>query len=198
MVALARLHRFTPEMAIQFVQVLGGVFIYAVLAAGLGALGTNLFSQDRKKKSPAGQCPISSCFFASLYAYAIYAPDPWSRFTFTVLVVFLAWGVWQKVRDHAPYFLDPIEEPPPRLTLNAGLTAVLIFDVLDGLIRVFLKRTADLSPGASLFWGYILSGLITGGFALWILTARGHPEPLRAGGPRASGRARSLETARRD
>jgi membrane protease YdiL (CAAX protease family) len=94
---------------------------------------------------------------ASLFAHALYRSSVWAWFAQVVLSALLAYALGQKVRDRAPYLLDPVALPPPAVSLADGLIAALAFFVLQGLSALLLQN-ASLSAGTAIFLGFVLAG----------------------------------------
>jgi ABC-2 type transport system permease protein len=61
---------------------------------------------------------IRSCLLAAaIGAGGIYvAPGNWHRLVILIVVGFLAYGLWEKVRERLPYLLDPVARPASRIS----------------------------------------------------------------------------------
>jgi|GEM_PF-3216272 len=125
-----------------------GIWIYAVIAAGIGALGTDTgeeIVQRRIKPAMTYQFMITT----ALYSFAIYTESIWTKVAMLLLCSLLAYALWQKVRDHIPFLLDPTQYPPPRLALSDGLFVVFTFFVgSSGGGGVDLHASVGARPGA--------------------------------------------------
>lgn len=143
---------------INAVLVVLGLLVYAMIGAGIGTLGTNLFEEEVKRKIRPGMMYLY-LFLAGLYTYALYAPELWHKAVMLVLCFLLAYAIWQKVRDLAPYILDPSETPPPRLSLSDGLITLMIFFVLQGILQTVFLHNEVLPSGASLLVSFSIAGL---------------------------------------
>lgn len=161
-----------------------GVGIYSFIAAGIGILATDAMETEAQRKIRPDMMYLYM-LLASLYGFAIYSPSVWGKLAQLVLSALLAFALWQKVRDHTPYLLDPTQEPPPRIALADGLIAVLAFFVLQGMAMLGLHHS-DLPPGAQLLSAFVLSGLLVAGFTLYAFWRHGVPDLLAAVGLRAS------------
>ncbi|MBI3828358.1 MAG: CPBP family intramembrane metalloprotease [Planctomycetes bacterium] len=161
-----------------------GVGIYAFIAAGIGILATDALETEAQRKIRPDMMYLYM-LLASLYGFAIYSPSLWAKLAQLVLSGLLAFALWQKVRDHTPYLLDPTQEPPPRIALADGLIAVLAFFVLQGLAMIGL-HFSDLPPGAQLLFAFVLAGLLVALFTLYAFWRHGVPDLLAAVGLRAA------------
>lgn len=148
-----------------------GLVIQAFVAVALGALGTDPFATDvRRQVRPA--MLYLFLLVAGMFGYVLYTPSAWAKFTEIVLTTLLAFALWQKVRDHAPFLLDPTEAPPPQIAVSDGIIAALAFFVLQGIL-VAIGVTGGVSPGKSLLYGFVGAGIIVAFFALLVLRQSG-------------------------
>jgi membrane protease YdiL (CAAX protease family) len=142
-----------------------GVGIYAFIAAGLGILATDpLEAEIRRRVRP--EMVQLYMLIAAMYAYALYAPSAWARLGQIVLSALLAFALWQKVRDRAPFLLDPVAAPPSSISLADGLIAALAFFVLQGLTMLFATM-AEAPVGLALVIAFVTAGAVTASFALY-------------------------------
>jgi len=148
------------------VLVLVGVVLYAFIGAGLGVLGTDAFETEPRHRV-RGSMVYLFMTLAGLFAHAIYTPSAWAKFAQLVLSALLAYALWQKVRDHAPFLLDPSEAPAPSVAVADGLIVALAFFVLQGLLVLTLGGL-DFSPGAALLLAFVGAGLVVGVASLFI------------------------------
>jgi len=154
--------------------VLVGVTLNAFIATGIGVLGTRALETDTKRRiSPA----MTYLYLAvgSTFAYALYAPSAWAKFAQVVLSTLLAYALWQKVRDHAPFLLDPNERPPPTIAVADGIIAALMFFILQALLGLYFG-SIGYSPGGSLLLAFSLAGLVTGVVMLFSFWRMGVPK----------------------
>ena len=128
---------------------LAGVVIYSFIASGLGMLATDPLEVEVKRRIRPGMIYLYM-ILASLYGYALYSHSTWARLGQIVLSSLLAYALWQKVRDRAPFLLDAVSMPPPRVSLADGLMAALGFFVLQGVLTLFfggiIRGPAGSSP----------------------------------------------------
>ncbi len=84
--------------------------MYAFIAVGLGALGTDALEMDPRRRVDYGMLYFFM-MLASLFWYALYQPSWWAKFAQLALSISLVLALWQKVRDRAPLLLDPVATP---------------------------------------------------------------------------------------
>jgi len=154
-----------------------GVYIYAVIALGIGSLGTDpLETEPRRRIRPGSLYLFMS--LAGLFAYAIYAPSLWTKFVQLVLSALLAFALWQKLRDHLPYLLDPTEAPAPQIAVADGVIAALGFFVLQGVF-VLLFADEEGAQGRALLLGFSAAGVAVTALALFAFRRSGVPQLWR-------------------
>ncbi|HYF52175.1 MAG TPA: type II CAAX endopeptidase family protein [Planctomycetota bacterium] len=150
------------------VLVFCGLGIYAFIAAGIGVLGTDPFELEAHRKMRPEMVYLYM-LLAAMFTYGIYSDSAWSKLTLLILCSGLAYALWQKVRDHAPYLLDPIEEPPPQIALADGLMATLAFFVLQGLVMLVMAKVGTSLPlGTQLLFAFAGAGLFVALFTLYL------------------------------
>lgn len=72
----------------------------------------------------------------------------------------MALALYQKARDHLPFLLDPAMSPSSKVSLADGLTAALIFFVLQGICSIFLVGKNETLTGAYILIGFSVAGAI--------------------------------------
>lgn len=169
---------FNPALravdAVFAIVAMAGAVVYAFIAAGLGILATDPLEPELRRRVRPEMVQLY-LLLAAMFAHALYAPSHWARFAQIVLSALLAFALWQKVRDRAPFMLDPVAAPPPSISLADGLIAALAFFVFQGLAMIILLM-AKVPPGVSLFAAFVIAGALTVGFALlffWRAKVRG-------------------------
>lgn len=176
--------------------VFAGTAVYAVIALGVGALGT-----DPLELEPRRRQRVSSTYLfmilATFYGYTIYSPSLWAKLVQVALSTLLAFALWQKLRDHLPYALDPTEAPPPSIAIADGLLAALGFFVLQGIgLAVF--GVDDASMARYLLVAFVWAGGLTTLTSVWWFHRSRLPDLARALGLRVpigtslGGRVRAL------
>jgi ABC-2 type transport system permease protein len=162
---------FELAHAAYFLLVPIGLIIQAFVAVALGALGTDPFATDgRRQLRPAMMYLF--LLVAGMFGYVLYTPSAWAKFTEIVLTTLLAFALWQKVRDHAPFLLDPTEAPPPQIAVADGIIAALAFFVLQGILLAVMVHNG-ISPGKGLLYAFALAGFVVASFALLVLRQSG-------------------------
>jgi len=141
-----------------------GVYLYAVIGLGLGALGTDpLESEPRRRVRPGAGYLFM--LLVSLFAYSLYSASLWAKVVELVLSALLAYALWQKLRDHLPYLLDPTEAPPPNIAVADGVLAALGFFAFQGLFMLLFR--ADGTEFASLTLAFAAAGVAVTTASLW-------------------------------
>src|ERR1051325_6189786 len=100
---------------------------------------------------------------AAIGAGGIYvAPANWHRLVILIVVGFLVYGLWEKVRQRLPYLLAPAARPRSRITLAHGLAAALLFFVLQILYLFFVLKRLGIAPsGPWIALGFVASGVLS-------------------------------------
>jgi ABC-2 type transport system permease protein len=154
----------------------------AFIATGIGVLGTQALESDARRRIPVAMTYLYMVL-GGTFAYALYAPSAWAKFAQVILSSLLAYALWQKVRDHAPFLLDPNEKPAPKLAVADGVIAALAFFILQGLLTLWF-RSLEYSSGASLLFAFTPAGLLASAVILFSLWRSGVPDRLRSVGLR--------------
>lgn len=149
-----------------------GIPVYSVVGACLGALGTELYEQNVKRKIKSS-VTFLFMMLAGFYSYGLYAKEVWNKLGMLVLCVLLAYAMWQKVRDNAPYLLDPDAKPPPRLSLSDGLITGMAFFAIQGLIFLLFTIDGEVPSGVSLVCSFGIAGAIVSVLSYYIFVTRG-------------------------
>ena len=156
-----------------------GIALYAFIAAGIGVLATNVLETNPRARMRVDMVYLYMTL-AAMYANTIYTPSLWTKLAQLVLSTLLAFALWQKVKDAAPYLLDPVAQPPRSLSLSDGMIAALAFFVVQGLLFVFFHAVADeASVPAQITFAYVGAGFIVAGFALFTFWRQHVPELWR-------------------
>ncbi len=161
---------FGPYAALALI----GVGIYGFVAVALGALGTDVMESSRANRIQ----PFTPQLFMLLsgsFTFALYSPSSWAKFAQLTLSTLFAYALWQKLRDHTPYFLDATEAPPARIAVSDGIFAALAFFVMQGLLGLLFTRLR-FSPGQVVVFSFAGSGLLVSSVAVWTLYRLGVPK----------------------
>lgn len=151
-----------------------GLFIYAFIAAGIGIVGTDTMDPEPRRRVQVTMVYLFM-LLAALFGYALYTPSEWTKIVQIVLSGLLAVALWQKVRDLAPYVLDPSAAPPRRVAVSDGIIAALCFFVCQGLFVLLLLRQ-NVSPGVALLVAFTGAGLLVSTATFAALWRAGTPD----------------------
>jgi membrane protease YdiL (CAAX protease family) len=157
-------------------MVLLGVPILALISAGQVILGADPLAQDDQHRVR----PVTVyfiMFFAAVYSYGFYQ-TVWNQLPLVVLFSLLALSIWQRVRDQAPYLLDPTALPPASVSLSDGLAAALLFFVIQVALGGLLVRGLPLGP--AMFLTFSVAGLLVFILFMAILLRRRVPHLMSA------------------
>ena len=141
------------------VMAIVGIFLFGLLAGGIGILGTHVEEKEEIKKIDMSSIMFYSMLVA-LYLPAFYNDTFWSRAGHLVLLVLLVMAVWQKVRDKAPFFLDPVENPKPNIDISDGLFAVFGFFHCQLLLMLLFSYIIILPTKLKLIAAYTGAGAL--------------------------------------
>lgn len=157
------------------VLALYGIALYAFIASGIGILATNVLETSRRARFRTDMVYLYT-ILGVMWASTIYLPSWWTRLAQVVLSTLLAFALWQKVRDVAPYLLDPTQLPPRSIGLADGMIAILAFFVLQGLIFILLQSTLTLALGTQITISYAAAGGLVASLTLFILGRQQVPD----------------------
>ena len=170
--------RWSLDDAVNTVIALAGVGITGLVCSGICFLNTDI---QAEKPRPASGAVFLNMLLLVAYISAIYVPGLWQKAVILGLFILVACAIWQKVRDHIPYLLDPTAKPPPALSLADGLIAAFVFVVVQSILFVVLQEltleTLDL-----LAVTYALAGAVVAPVSLLIFWRRKVPGLLAAVG----------------
>jgi len=170
--SFCRMETIDGQALINAFMAVAGIWIYAVIAAGIGVLGTDPLEEIVKRRiKPA--MTYQFMLMAALYSFAIYTESIWTKVAMLLLCSLLAYAVWQKVRDHIPFLLDPTQNPPPRLSLSDGLFVVFTFFVFQGVAVLICMHSWELGPAPAMVVGFAMAGSAAGLLSLLIFWRRG-------------------------
>ncbi|HTV22485.1 MAG TPA: CPBP family intramembrane glutamic endopeptidase [Polyangiaceae bacterium] len=159
-----------------------GIALYAVIAVGIGTLGTDVLEPEpRRRVRPGGMYLFM--LLAALFAHAIYTPAPWTKVVQVALSALLAFAVWQKLLERLPYLLDPTEAPPPSITVADGVMAALAFFVLQSLLALPFS-SGDRAPALTLLVTFVGAGCLVALVALLVFRKNRVPHLMQALGLR--------------
>jgi membrane protease YdiL (CAAX protease family) len=174
------------------VAVLAGVVAMAYVTTGLGVIGARPLAQEKARR--LRQTAVwGALLLMAMFAWAVYAPTVQATLTMLGLVALVAYAVWQKAADAAPYMLDPVASPPPTLSLADGMITVFALFVVQGALAAMLIGVADLRPWAAVMIGYVGAAAVVIPITVCVLAWRGVPGLARQLG--LTGRAKPAARA---
>src|SRR3954471_9040768 len=144
-------------------RVLAAVILCAMVGGALGVFGADPLNPDSPRRGNIAQLYTFMLLAAAIGAGGIYvAPGNWHRLVILIVVGFLVYGLWEKVRERLPYLLDPGARPRSRITLADGLAAALLFFVLQILYLFFVLKRLGIAPsGPWIALGFVASGVLS-------------------------------------
>ncbi len=126
---LVLLVHFSASFACDFLGLcLSGVLWHRsvrFIASGIGVLATNVLETERRAQMRVSMVYLYFVLTA-MYANIFYSASLWTGLGQLVLSTLLAFALWQKVKDIAPYLLDPTQWPPRTISLADGMIAALV------------------------------------------------------------------------
>jgi membrane protease YdiL (CAAX protease family) len=143
--------------------VLLATILCALIAGALGVFGANPLDPDPPRRASPMQLYTFLLLAAAIGAGGIYAaPGNWYRAVILIIVAFLAYALWEKVRERLPYLLDPVAKPPSRISLSDGLAAALLFFTLQIIYLFFVLKRYGITPtGPWIAAGFTISGILS-------------------------------------
>jgi ABC-2 type transport system permease protein len=166
-----------------------GIALYAVIAVGIGTLGTDVLEPEPRRRVRPGGIYLFM-LLAALFAHAIYTPSWWAKLVQLVLSALLAFAVWQKLVERLPFLLDPTEAPPPVISVADGVMAALAFFVLQSLFGLALGDD-EQAPALTLLIAFVCSGSTVALVALFMFRRNRVPDLMLALGLRQTPERRS-------
>jgi ABC-2 type transport system permease protein len=190
---LVRSPHLVPAVLPRVPLVFAGVYLYAVIGLGLGALGTDPLELEQRRRLKPGAAYLFMLLL-SLFAYSIYTASLWPKLVELVLSSLLAYALWQKLKDHLPYLLDPTEAPPASIAVADGVLAALGFFAFQGIFMLLFSVGSEPSF-AALTLAFAAAGLLVALASLWFFARSRVPNLLATLGlvrPASRGRAFEL------
>ena len=156
-----------------WVTVLGGVWLFGMISAAVGALACDPMEPRQNKQVPQAAMYLL-LLMAGLYASCFYVPSTYAKVVTMGIFALVAVALWQKARRRAPYLLDPVSRPPPSLDVADAILGAFAFFTLAGVVTLVLLVTRT-SPSQALTLGYSLAAVAVGLLSMLILGARRIP-----------------------
>lgn len=149
----------TWQKAIFCAVALGEAWIFSLIAAALGTLGTNAFEEDIQRKLKTGMVASQMAVLAIMTG-SFYVPTWLQSVAMLVLCLVLCKALWDKVADRIAYLLEPAERPPPAISLSDALTAAFAFFALQVFGFILLRHGIQLDVDVSVVLSYLLAAVI--------------------------------------
>ncbi|GEM_PF-862003 len=199
-IVLTLLFHFSPNLHvtswISLLLVFYGIALYAFIASGIGILAADVFETE-----PRTQLKVSLLYLyfalTGMYAAIFYSISLWTTMAQLVLSTLLAFALWQKVRDSAPYLLDPTQWPPRIISLADGLVAALAFFVAQPLFQALFQAATTLPVTVQITASYLMAGLSVGAAVLIVLWIQNVPDLWRQLGLMIADKRRTVRAAMR-
>jgi hypothetical protein len=143
--------------------VLAAVILCAMVGGALGVFGADPLNPDAPRRGSVTQLYTFMLLAAAIGAGGIYAaPGNWHRLVILIVVGFLVYALWEKVRERLPYLLDAGARPRSRIMLADGMAAALLFFVLEILYLFFVLKRLGIRPnGPWIALGFVASGVLS-------------------------------------
>jgi membrane protease YdiL (CAAX protease family) len=154
---------YNETALINALLVYAGCAIYTFIAAGLGILGTDIYEQEPHKMIGVSYTYLFM-LLATMFLATIYQPLIWPKLVQVVLSSLLAVAIWQKVKYHTPYLLDPVAKPPAQIDISESFYALLAFFVIQNVLMLTLTK----STAQTVFFSQtvLISYAVSGGLVL--------------------------------
>jgi len=137
-----------------------GIWLYAFIGAGLGALGTDPFADDEQKRVRP-EWALLFFMLCGFFGWAIFEESLWTKLVLVTLTTLVGYAVWVKVAERLPLMLDPTAAPAPRIGMADGLIAVLVFFMFMILAFTTLTAGFEIPEADAVPPAYALAALIT-------------------------------------
>jgi ABC-2 type transport system permease protein len=144
----------------------GGVVIFAFIATALGALAADPLAPSGRAMG-AGRIYLYMVLF-STFASALYRDSLYAKVTSLAFFSLLALALWQKVRDRAPYLLDPTARPPPSLEVSDAILIAVAFFIVQ-LVFAFVLIPFELGLFLTISAAFFFSGAVVATGATFVL-----------------------------
>lgn len=152
------------SLAAAALQAAIGLLLFGHLAVAMAGIA----GPQRQGGNPGASLTTRMLFllYTALYGALFYLPTAALRLSWTAIACLLVLSYWERLKDEAPYLLDPTESPPPRFALGDALGCLAAFVFLQQLLLGLLSDGRGRLPMAALPAIYTVTGLcVLGG--LW-------------------------------
>jgi membrane protease YdiL (CAAX protease family) len=172
-------HRPWVEAPLYLAVAAGGVVIFAFIATALGALAADPFAPTGRPMG-VGLLYLYMVLIGA-FASALYRDSLYGKVTSLAFFSLLALALWQKVRDRAPYLLDPTARPPRSLEVSDAILIAVAFFIVQLVIALALIPF-DLGVFLTVSVAFFFAGAAVGTGAMFILNRAKVPNLSRTVG----------------
>jgi len=148
-----------------------GIALHGFLAGAMGVLGADPFETEIHKKMHP-EWSLLYMLVAANYGATLATGDLWSVLILHVVLAFLVFSMWDRVRARLPYLLDPSAQPVRRIEASDGLMATFLFFCLQQMI-LFGAVAAGVAPWVATTLAYGVAGLFTLVAVFYVFWRRG-------------------------
>ena len=142
-----------------FGWILFGVPLYGMLCVSVGVRGTDPLRGEKRKRLREDVLAMAALFGLLLTA-GLQLPGPWAKGRCLVMFAVLVIAWWQQAVSRLDYLLDPAALPPRRIHAADGLTALILFFLLQALFAILTSYLPGLTPTTSYLLAYVVAALI--------------------------------------
>jgi len=136
-----------------------GVVLHAFLAGAMGVLGADPFETEIHKKVRP-EWSMLYMLVAANYGMTLATGDFWTVLVLHVVLAFLVFAMWERVRARLPYLLDPSARPVRRIEASDGLVATFLFFCLQQVL-VMGAAAMGVPASVSTAGAYGIAGFVT-------------------------------------
>ena len=154
-----------------------GVALHGFLAGAMGVLGSDPFETELHKKFRP-EWGLLYMLVAGNYGMTLANGDLWTVIVLHVVLAFLVFSMWDRVRARLPYLLDPDAQPVRRIEASDGLMATFLFFCLQQMI---LMAAVGLGapPTIATTFAYGVAGFVTLAAVFYVFWRRGVTRVVR-------------------
>ncbi|MBF0197046.1 MAG: CPBP family intramembrane metalloprotease [Planctomycetes bacterium] len=145
----------------------------ASITGGIFTLGLNPHTTE-KHKTVGGIYIMGQMLLMGMPMTAFYSNSPWSQLCTLFFLWLIGFALWQRVHEKLPYIMDPVEEPPPLITIADGLIAACLFFFLQMLVMLF-SHSLGAPLSQALLFGFLGGGILALSLSLCSFYYRGIP-----------------------
>ncbi|MBI4860433.1 MAG: CPBP family intramembrane metalloprotease [Candidatus Riflebacteria bacterium] len=147
------------ESTISLVCSLVAILAFSFTAICLGLLDCDPHAElIQARVNPTSRSLCLLLFYT--YVAAILAGQAWQLMATTLFLVLVAAATWQRTVDYAPFVLDPVANPPPRVSMSHGMIASQVFISIQAVVTA-IASSAAVNPVQGLFIAFVIAGGLT-------------------------------------